>query len=109
MGYKIELTNEAEYDLNIIEYYIASNDSFKKAVNFIDSIEDKISTLTVYPQRGTLPKEFKHEAINNCHEIFYKTYRIIYKIQKKTVYIVMITDGRRKLDEILRSRILNFN
>ena len=40
-------------------------------------------------------------------EIFFKPYRIIYRIQAKRVYVYLIVDGRRDMRTLLSRRLLD--
>ncbi len=96
MTYTVILTAYAVRDLEGIYEYIALNDLPEKAFN----------SLKEFPDKGSYPKELSYLGIREYREIYYKPYRIIYKISEKTVYIYLIADGRRNMETLLQNRIL---
>ena len=46
-------------------------------------------------------------GIREYREIFFKPYRIIYRIMKKNVYVLLIVDGRRDMQSLLQRRLLD--
>ena len=106
MPYDVFLTNDAEKDLDDIYEYIYVNDSPTKAEYVLGEIEKASHTLKGLPEKGTYPNELIKLGIKQYREIFFKPYRIIYQIRKKTVYIMLITDGRRDMQTLLQRRLL---
>ena len=106
MPYCIQFTNHAINDLEGIYDYIYLNDGPGKTDHVINKIESIINKLVEYPNRGVYPIELKEVGIKDFREVFFKPYRIIYKILKDTVYVMMITDGRRDIQSLLQRRLL---
>jgi toxin ParE1/3/4 len=63
--------------------------------------------LSKFPERGVYPKELIALGIREYREVFFKPYRIIYRIKDKNVYVLLIVDGRREMQSLLRRRMLN--
>jgi toxin ParE1/3/4 len=40
------------------------------------------------------------------HEIFFKPYRIIYRVMEDKAYVLLIADGRRDMQRLLQRRLL---
>jgi len=59
------------------------------------------------PQRGAYTRELLALGIREYREIFFKPYRIIYRVVGKRVYVFLIADGRRDLQKVLQQRLLN--
>ena len=59
------------------------------------------------PERGAYPKELVLLGIREYREVFFKPYRIIYRILDKNVYVLLIVDGRRDLQLLLQRRLLD--
>ena len=106
MPYDVFLTDDAARDLQELDDYIASNDSPQKADYVLDSIEEVIKGLAEMPERGSYPKELSALGIHEYREIFFKPYRIIYQTINQRVYVVLIADGRRDLQDLLQRRML---
>jgi toxin ParE1/3/4 len=103
---KVLLTEDAADDLAEIYSYIATQDSPQKAGYALDQIEKKFISLGELPERGVYPKELLSLGICEYREIFFKPYRIIYRILNKTVYVFLIADGRRDMQTLLQRRLL---
>ena len=69
-------------------------------------IETALAGLSESPERGAYPKELLALGIREYREIFFKPYRIIYRIVEKNVYILLIVDGRRDMQTLLQRRLL---
>jgi toxin ParE1/3/4 len=106
MTFDVYFTKDAACDLEDIHGYIARNDSPDSAVYVINSIKGVVDSLYLTPERGVVPRELQSVGVNDFREIFFKPYRIIYQVIHKSVYIMLIVDGRRSLQSILESRLL---
>nr|MBC8362588.1 type II toxin-antitoxin system RelE/ParE family toxin [Candidatus Desulfatibia profunda] len=69
--------------------------------------EKTFSTLSEFPERGVYPKELLKLGIREYREIFFKPYRIIYRVMDKNVYVLLIVDGRRDMQSLLQRRLLD--
>jgi len=69
-------------------------------------IETVLAGLSDSPERGAYPKKLLGLGIREYREIFFKPYRIIYRIVEKNVYIHLIVDGRRDMQTLLQMRLL---
>lgn len=106
MVFEVLLTEDAVADLNDIFTYISKHDSVDNAEYVLDEIEKKFVSLTELPERGVYPKELIVLGIRDYREIFFKPYRIIYRIIRTNVYIYLIADGRRDMQTLLQRRLL---
>ena len=107
MVFAVLLTHDAVRDLDEIYDYIAFHDSPQKADYVLEQIEKVFSSLSEFPERGAYPKELLALGIREYREIFFKPYRIIYRIMGKNVYVLLIVDGRRDMQSLLQHRLLN--
>lgn len=107
MGFVVLLTNDAARDLEEIYDYIALHDSPKKADYVLERIDGVFSSLSEFPERGVYPKELLALGIREFREIFFKPYRIIYRVMDNIVYVLLIVDGRRDMQSLLQWRLLN--
>lgn len=106
MAFEVLLTDDAVEDLLELDEYISKNDSPAKAEYVLDKIEESLKKLSHLPERGTYPKELSGLGIREYREIFFKPYRIIYRIIGKKVYVYLIADGRRDMQILLSRRLL---
>jgi len=107
MPFAVLLTKDAARDLNELYDYIAVHDSPGKANYVLKQIEKTFSTLSEFPERGVYPKELLKLGIREYREIFFKPYRIIYRVMDKNVYVLLIVDGRRDMQSLLQRRLLD--
>lgn len=106
MPFTVLLTDNAAQDLNDLYGYIANHDSPEKADYVLAQIANAFSSLSENPERGAYPKELLALGIREYREVFFKPYRIIYRIMEKNVYVLLIVDGRRNMQAILQQRLL---
>ena len=106
VAYTVLLTQDAMDDLEAICDYIYVHDSPDKADYVINQIEKTFGRLTLFPERGGYPQELLEVGIREYREVFFKPYRIVYRIQNRKVYVMMIVDGRRDLQALLLRRML---
>ena len=104
-SYRIEFTQWAEADIDGIVMYIAENDSIPRAVEVYLKIKEKIVSLEEFADRGRIVPELKRIRVMDYKELIYRPYRIVYRVEHKTVFIIAIFDGRRYLDDIIYQRI----
>lgn len=107
MPFSVLLTNDAAHDLNELYDFITGHDSPRKADYVLDQIEKTFSTLSEFSERCVYPKELLKLGIREYREIFFKPYRIIYRVINKNVYVLLIVDGRRDLHSLLQRRLLD--
>ena len=107
MPFAVLLTNDAARDLDELYDYVALHDAPQKADYVLGQIERAFSRLSKSPERGTHPKELRALGILEYREIFFKPYRIIYRVIDKNVYVLLIVDGRRDMQTLLQRRLLD--
>jgi toxin ParE1/3/4 len=107
MPVKVLLSNDAARDLDELYDYIALHDAPRKADYVLEQIEKAFSKLSEFPERDAYLKELLPIGIREYREIFFKPYRIIYRVIDKNVYVLLIVDGRRDMQSLLQRRLLN--
>ena len=106
MPFRVMLTNDAARDLEELYDYIALHDAPRKADYVLDQIEKAFSKLSEFPERGAYPKEMLTLGIREYRQIFFKPYRILYRVMEKNVYVLLIVDGRRDMQSLLQRLLL---
>lgn len=101
------LTAGAEHDLLELHEYIAEFDSSDKADYVLDRLAAAIGQLADLPERGSHPKELRALGIHEYRQIFFKPWRVIYRVTKDRVLVYLIADGRRDMQSLLARRLLN--
>ena len=106
MPFLVQLTDDAVRDLEEICDYIEQHDSPGKADHVLEQIERTFSRLSKHPHRGRHQKELLDIGIREYCEIFFKPYRIIYRVLGNNVYVLVIADGRRDMQALLQRCLL---
>jgi toxin ParE1/3/4 len=104
--FQVVITEDAENDLEDIVTYIARHDSPRAAQHVLSRILDIAASLTAVPTRGTSPKELRALGDQEYRQVFFKPYRLIYRVVEQQVVIYVITDGRRDMQSLLARRLL---
>lgn len=104
--FEVLWTKNATNDLEqIIEYIKLDSISIAKEI-FID-IKNECKNLYYFPERKRVIPELQTIGIFKYREIIYKRWRIIFKIENKKVYILIVVDSSRNLEDILFNRLIN--
>jgi toxin ParE1/3/4 len=106
MSYQVFLTDDAACDLEELYDYIEAYDTLEKADYVVDKIEEAFSSLSDTPERGAYAKELLAVGLREYREVYFKPYRIIYRIIAQHVYVMVIADGRRGMQILLQRRLL---
>jgi toxin ParE1/3/4 len=106
MRYEVLLTEDAEVDLEDLHAYIAEFDSPKSADYVLERLLEVAESLATSPERGSQPKELRSLGIREYHQVFFKPYRVIYRVLDKQVVVYVIADGRRDMQSLLSRRLL---
>ena len=72
----------------------------------LDGLADVLDTLSRFPERGSWPKELLGLGIREYRQIFFKPYRIIYRVVGQQVIVYVVADGRRDMQTLLAQRLL---
>ena len=62
--------------------------------------------MSAFPQRGSYPRELLDLGVREYREVFFKPYRIIYRVLEDGVYVMVTADGRRDMRALLQRRLL---
>ena len=98
MLHEVSLTKAAERDLEEIYLYIAEH--------VLDRLVKATEALKTSPDRGSYVNELRCLGISEYRQIFFKPYRLIYRVHSKQVIIYVIADGRRDMGSLLACRLL---
>jgi len=102
--YDVIWSETAVKDLIGIVEYIADSPSY--AFELLKEMKQKASSLYTLPDRGRIVPELQDQGIFLYHELIVPPWRIIYRISKKTVYILSMLDSRRNVEDILLKRLV---
>ena len=103
--FEVIWTKSAQFDLeSIIEYIKTDNLNIAKKVFF--EIKKECDSLYCSPQRNRIVPELQQIGILKYREIIHKRWRILYKIDTEKVYILLVVDSSRNLEDILFQRLI---
>ena len=104
--YTINWTDDAVSDFNgIIDYIFRENKTNAKSIYL--AIKEQCQDLDYFPFRGRVVPELEVLGFTDYREIIYKRWPIIYSVENKNVYLLLILDSRQDIQEQLMYRILN--
>jgi toxin ParE1/3/4 len=106
MHFEVVLTEDAERDLEDIVTHIATHDSPQSAEHVLGRILEIAESLSITPTRGSQPKELGGLGDQEYRQVFFKPYRLIYRLIGERVAIFLIADGRRDMQSLLARRLL---
>ncbi|WP_151900328.1 type II toxin-antitoxin system RelE/ParE family toxin [Sulfurimonas hydrogeniphila] len=95
--YKVQWTSNAKEDLlNIVEYM---KEIYQK-------IKTKANSSNFFPLRGRVVPELQKEGITMYRELIASPWRIMYKVDSDTIYIMAIFDSRQNVEELLLQKLI---
>jgi toxin ParE1/3/4 len=106
MTHEVLLTEGAEGDLEALYDYLAEFDSQESADRVLDRLMAVVESLADQPERGAHPRELVSLGIREYRQVFFKPYRVIYRVMGERVIIYLIADGRRDMQTLLAKRLL---
>ncbi len=104
--YKVRWTSNAKEDLLNIVAYI-KEDSPTIAREIYEKIKEKAHSSNLFPLRGRVVPELQKEGITMYRELMSSSWRIVYKVDNDTVYIMAIFDSRRNVEELLLQKLIS--
>jgi plasmid stabilization system protein ParE len=103
--YFVKWTAPAREDINeIIDYISLTNLTY--AVKILDKIEAHVEQLDMLPGRYRIVPELERYGYLLYREIIVDYWRIIYKIENNIVYIMLVIDSRRNLEDLILKEIV---
>jgi toxin ParE1/3/4 len=106
MSFQVVLTEDAERDLEYIITHLARHDSAQSTEHVLNRILDIAASLAQAPTRGSCPEELRGLGDQDYRQVFFKPYRLIYRVVGEQVAIYLIADGRRDMQSLLARRLL---
>ena len=103
--YKVLWTSNAKEDLLNIVAYI-KEDSPSIAREIYQKIKKKANSSNFFPLRGRVVAELQKEGITMYRELISSPWRIMYKVDSDTVYIMAIFDSRKNVEELLLQKLI---
>lgn len=103
--YKVTWTSNAKEDLlNIVAYIKEDSPTIAKEV--YEKIKKKANSSNFFPFKGRVVPELQKEGITMYRELISSPWRIIYKIDSDTIYIMAIFDSRQNVEDLLLQKLI---
>ena len=83
--HEVLLTADAEADIEEIVEYLAQHDSPAAAERLLSRIGEAIDGLKSHSEHGSYPKELLALGIREFRQVFFKPYRLIYRVEDRNV------------------------
>ena len=90
---------------SIIEYIKIDSVDIAKKIFF--EIKKECEDLHYFPQRKRVVLELQQIGISKYREIIHERWRIVFKIDNTKVYVLLVVDSRRNLEDILFQRLID--
>jgi addiction module RelE/StbE family toxin len=103
--YRVIWTETAKRDLEDVVYFIAV-DSKERATKTLKRIRTKAASLRRTPMRGRVVPELLDLGFKTWRELILSPYRIIYRVEGRSVLVLSVLDGRRNVEAILMDRLM---
>ncbi|WP_022943265.1 type II toxin-antitoxin system RelE/ParE family toxin [Psychromonas hadalis] len=106
MNYSVELSPDAQFDIESIYQHYISNTNSQVAEKLLLQIDNAIISLENEPLRGHHPRELQ-SGISECKEILTAQFRFIYRIENKRVIILIVLHQKQSVQKALANRLLH--
>ena len=104
--YQVLLTRGAEEDLESIYDYISQFDCVANADYVLDQVMEIAQSLAHMPERGSYPKELLALGIKEYRQVFFKPYRLIYRVMDDQVIVYLFFYFFLDMQAVLGRRLL---
>jgi toxin ParE1/3/4 len=104
-AFRVLWTETAVRDLENLVGYIAA-DAPINAGKVLARLKSKAESLKTTPERGRLVPELVQHGLPVWRELIVRPYRILYRIDARTVCVLAVVDSRRDLEDVLLERLL---
>jgi toxin ParE1/3/4 len=104
--FKVVLTDVAAREVKSIVEYVARSGGIPAALHLHEKMWEAVSRLAREPERGGHPKELLALGNKDYRQIYFKPYRIVYRIADRRVIVYLIADGRRDMRTLLARQLL---
>jgi len=105
MFFEVLWTTIAVSDLLGVVSFV-SEDSPKAAVEILAKDKSRTAKLNRSPERERIVPELRRHGLSSYREIVIKPWRVIYRIEGRSVYVLSVIDGCRNVEDVLLSRLL---
>ena len=103
--FTIKWASPALDDLDeIIEYISKTNSAY--AIKVMDTVYEQVNKLNMFPERCRIVPELEKYGYLIYRQLIVDYWKVIFKIEEDIVYIMLVIDGRRNIEDIILKKIL---
>jgi toxin ParE1/3/4 len=106
MSYKVVILKSAQHDLKDLRDYIAGTFSHATWLMTSGRLQAALRTLQASPLAGGIPAEIEMLNLAGFRQVVVGKNRIIYEVRLDTIYVHVVTDGRRDMTALLTRRLM---
>jgi plasmid stabilization system protein ParE len=103
--FRVRWTRTAQEDLEAIVDYVASED-MRAAREILVALQEAAAKLEFHPDRGRYVPELRLMDVFTFRELISRPWRIVYRREESTVFVLAVLDGRRDLESLLIERLV---
>ena len=96
----------AARDIEELDADLTEREGAARAGAVVGGVSAIILNLAQTGERGHAPHELSGLGRNDLLEVHFKPYRIVYRLEAKTVTVLIVADGRRDFASLLTRRLL---
>jgi len=99
MDFRVEITEEAERDAHGILEWLISKRAGATGLRWFQGLEKAIASLAAFPYRCPLAPENEAFPFEVRHLLYGRpphVYRLLFRVENETVYVLHIWHGRRR-------------
>ena len=104
MTRKVLLAPVASDDLIELVESLISREGLGAAIRTNARLDAALESLEDHAERGRVVPELRDRGVTGFREVLVSPYRIIYRVEPRTVFVVAVVDHRRDLDTLLAIR-----
>lgn len=103
--YEVLWAEQAVRDLESLVAFVAQEAPLN-ARRLLKRLKERADGLCRLPDRGRVVPELARFGIVAVRELVVSPYRLIYRVDQKTVMVLALFDGRRDVSDVLFDRLL---
>lgn len=75
------------------------------ALKLLSRFRKTVSCLHSMPERGRIVPELLDHGVSLYRELILAPWRVVYRVQGREVFVLLVVDGRRNVEDILLERL----
>lgn len=99
-------TDVAEADLEGVILQLAHTTGVDLALEKLGQIRTRAERLRALPNRGRVVPELREFGVTGVREVVIERWRLLYRVSKRTVYVLAFVDSSRDFADALLARFL---